>query len=730
MKKNNDRIEPIRYLFESEPNRKWRLAEIGDILGYRGGRTKLLRSLLSDLVQQGVITTASRGTFIAAKNSSDIITGRLEVVRSGIGFVNDTDHGRSIRIAAVDVAKAGALPGDHVRVRPLHIGSDSESGRIIEILPRGEKIICGTLSVSGRHCFVTPVNPIYQNDIRVPNPANAHDGDRVVVRFTNWTSGNKNPEGEIIDVIGPADKPSLDTSVVCREFELPGPFSDDVIQEATEVSSLLENPGERLDLRKTYILTIDPASSRDFDDAISFARHRDGSRELGIHIADVSHFVRPGSALDKEAAIRGNSVYLADKVIPMLPEQLSNGICSLRPREDRLAFSVFLTFDKAGNVLKRSFAKSIINSSLRLNYEQALAIIEDRPPEGLKRVPKAAIKLLQGASALALELRAARMKKGALDLDVPECRVIIDANGIMTDFVIDEYDISHQMIEECMVAANEAVAAELASHGQSVIARLHEPPDPAKIADLTIALQTLGFHPGNISSPTNLSAFIASIENHPLRTQAHTQILRSMKRALYSADSTGHFGLAKHFYSHFTSPIRRYTDLVLHRQLCDFLAHRKSNSFSRDYLKHVAAVCTETEQRADEAERTLLEIKKYRFLQQQIDRGNPVTYDAVVAKVTSFGLFVDLPLLMVGGLIHISTISDQYVRFNPSDESLSVNGLHFALGDSLKVFIAHVDFNARRLDFALSSPTGKENASSHPASSLKKHPFKKGKKNS
>lgn len=703
--KNNDKellVEQIRYLLESEPGRTWTARQIGDILGYRGGRLKVVMAVLAELVDDGIVTPGRRHTFSAAV-AQDTLEGKLELVRSGAGFVTDKEKHQTIRIAAADIGTA--LPGDIVRVRPVRIGRDSETGRIIKIVSRGEKLICGTLAITSAGNFVTPISQAYHRDILIEDTKGANDGDRVVVKFSSWTRNNNIPEGTIVDIIGPADKPSLDTELICREYELPKEFSNAAIDEATDAISLLNDFGERLDLRKEYILTVDPASSKDFDDALSFSINKDGTRTLGVHIADVSHFVRSGSALDKEAAERGNSIYLADKVIPMLPEQLSNGVCSLRPREDRLAVSVFITFDKNARVIKRSFTKSVIRSNLRLNYAQALAIIEDRTPENLSRVPKAAKALLQGASKLAQELRNARMRQGALNLDVPECRPTIDKDGRMTGFVVEEYDISHQMIEECMVAANEAVATELSIKGRKSIARLHESPDPTKIEDLTVNLQTLGFHPGNISTPANLSRFIASIAGHPLQAQAHTMILRSMKRACYSADDTGHFGLAKHFYSHFTSPIRRYPDLVLHRQLAETLTGEKATKFSLQYLQQVATNCTETEMRADEAERTLLEIKKYRYLQQQLDDRQVEEYDAVIAKVTSFGLFVDLPALMIGGLVHISLISDQYVRYNPHDESLYAGGCRYTLGDTLKVYVVSVDFNSRRIDFAVSQPT-------------------------
>ena len=691
----NEIREQVLYLLDTEKGRVWGFGEIADILGCHGSRAKLLQSGLASLAEEGVVKAEGKSRYRLADGRAGLIEGRLDVVRSGAGFVTDAASGRVIRVPAGDVGNA--MAGDTVLVRPVKVGRDGETGRIVKITGRSSKLVCATLSTIGG-LFAVPINPSYQKDIELDDDGGAHDGDRVVVRLTSRDGAQL--RGEIVDVIGPASEPSLDTETVCREYELPGPFPEAVLDEASAVDSLDDDCPSRLDLRDRFILTIDPAESKDFDDAISFQELPGGRLELGVHIADVSHYVRPGSELDREAMRRGNSVYLADKVIPMLPETLSNGICSLRPRADRKCFSVFIVYDASGKVLSRRFAKSVIRSKLRLNYGQALAIIEGRRPEGMARVPGEARFLLENVSALALRLRAIRMRNGALDLDIPECRVKLDAGGMMTGFEIEEYDISHQMIEECMVAANEAVAAELSQHGWRIISRLHEPPDPLKISDLSAALRTMGFSPGDISNPANLSRFIASIEDHPLRAQAHTAILRSMKRALYSAEGHGHFGLAKSRYSHFTSPIRRYADLILHRQLAAFVA-RRANPVPADFLAEAEAKCTETELRADEAERTLLEIKKYRFLAAQLESGEPETYDAVIGKITSFGLFVDLDALAIGGLVHISTLSRQFVRFDKNGGQLTAGGRRWKLGQKVKVKVSRVDFAAKRLDFVL-----------------------------
>ena len=694
----NDIAEQIRYLIESEPGRQWRARDIGDILGFRGHRARHMNAALSDLVEEGALKQVRPGVF--ALGGQGLARGRLELVRSGAGFVTDAETGRTYRVDARDVGDA--LPGDMVSVRVLKNGADADTARVVRVEKRADRLVVGTFYTSGKIKFVVPLDPVYRNDIAIADAAGAKEGDRVVVRFAAPPVAGAPATGEIVDVIGPADKPSLDTEVVCRQYELPGDFPAAVLEEASAAEGRLRRPGKRLDLRKAFILTVDPASARDYDDAISLDVRPDGTRTLGVHIADVGFFVREGSALDREAAERGTSVYLVDKVIPMLPEQLSNGVCSLRPDEDRLCLSVFIDFDEAGRPTGRRFARSKIRSKLRLNYEQALAIIEGRKPEGLDNCPPEAEALLKGCAALATQLRQARMKSGALDLDLPECEIQLDAESRMTGVKVVEYDLSHQMIEECMVAANEAVAAELSSRGIRILSRLHEPPDPTKIDDLIASLRAIGFRPGDIHNAKNLSAFIASIADSPLRATAHTLILRSMKRAVYSAEGMGHFGLAKHFYSHFTSPIRRYPDLILHRQLAGLLDPESGAARAPDgYLRKMAVQCTEREQRADDAERALLEIKKYRYLKQVLDEGNGETFDAVVSKVTSYGLFVDLPALQVGGLVHIGSISRSFVRFNRGANALSADGRSYGVGDELKVVVANVDFLQRKLDFAI-----------------------------
>ena len=511
----------------------------------------------------------------------------------------------------------------------------------------------------------------------------------------------------------PGKAPREDTAAVMKFYKLPRSFPPEVLREARQVSvPQPRNPAtpQRLDLRSKFIFTCDPVTARDYDDALSLETDRKGNRILGVHIADVSHYVRPGTALDREAYKRSTSVYLCDRVVPMLPEELCNGVCSLVPNEDRLAFSVFMTFDKNGEMVKREFAKSVIRSKARFTYEQVMAMIS-RSSSGSKASRES--RTILAINALAQQLRAKRFAAGALDLEVPEAEVILDRNGEMSGIVTRPYDESHQMIEECMVAANEAVAKELWTRGVKILARLHEAPDPEKILMLRAELRGLGVKMGNIENPKVFAQFLKSIKRNPLYPTLSTMILRSMKKAVYDSTTMGHFGLAKKYYAHFTSPIRRYPDLTLHRQLAAYLGEEgrgkgeggRGGNPSRakvppKLLAKWAEHTSEREEIAAEAERGLLEIKKYRLLEGQLNSRQIIEYDAVVSKCMPFGCFVEIPGLAVSGLVHVSLLSHKFVRFNESDQSLSAyGGGSWRTGDRMKVHVAKVDFRQRRIDF-------------------------------
>ena len=501
-----------------------------------------------------------------------------------------------------------------------------------------------------------------------------------------------------------------DTAAVMKFYRLPRAFPKAVEEEAARLRVDAADFAGRLDLRRKFVFTCDPQSARDYDDALSLETDRRGNRVLGVHIADVSHFVRPGSAIDREAFKRSTSVYLCDRVVPMLPERLCNGLCSLVPGEDRLAFSVFMTFDRKGEMIGRSFARSVVRSQARFTYEEVMAVIKAGRPAGSSGMGRREVRTVLQVNELAQQLRALRFAAGALDIEIPEAEVILDDNQELAGLVTRPYDESHQMIEECMVAANEAVAKELWTNGVKILSRLHEPPDPEKIQLLREELRGLGVKVGNLENPKVFAQFLQTIKSHPLYPTLSVMVLRSMKKAVYDATAIGHFGLAKRYYAHFTSPIRRYPDLTLHRQLAAYIGGAAPGTARRGdpakakvpprVLAAWAEHTSEREQLAAEAERGLLEIKKYRLLEDQLNTRQVLDYDAVIVKCMPFGCFVELPELAVSGLVHVSLLSRRFVRYNESDRSLSApGGGSWHIGDRLRVRVARVDFRERRIDF-------------------------------
>ncbi|NQU40818.1 MAG: ribonuclease R [Lentisphaerae bacterium] len=706
--KTGDLKQSILEYLQAERKTPPSSSDVSAALQLRGSQKKRLQKILNDLLLSGQIVRI-RGNRYSMGSEADLVTGRLDLSKRGDGYLQGA--GGSCTAFVPREALGTALPGDTVVVR---LGSELADrikddrvkvGRVIRVLTRAQREIVGTLKRSDRFLHVVPMDPRYKKNFYVPETAGAEIGDRVIIRFAAWTDNHNNPEAEIVESLGPADSPSQDTIAAIRHYGLPDAFPEEVTAEAETVSALLKRPGQRVDYRTLYILTIDPATARDFDDALSLERDKEGRRVLGVHIADVSHFVRPRSALDKEASIRGNSVYLPDRVIPMLPEQLSNGVCSLRPDVDRLAFSIFMTIDDRGQVLDSRFERTQIRSRRRLTYEEVLPVLQGKNVPDIDRQASA---LLRELHKLAQQFRKRRFAKHALELDAPEAEVMVDREGVTTGIRMVPNDETHQLVEECMVAANEATARELSERKIPSIYRVHAPPNVEKMQDLTAELIGLGFEPGDLTNRKNLATFLRSVKGDARADYVRVAVLKSMNRAEYTPERAEHFGLAKQYYGHFTSPIRRYPDLIVHRQLGALLLREGSSGGGRaprfyesGELFKVAAICSDTERRADEAERAVIEIKKYRFLKQQLDSGTRIEYEAVVVSVMNFGLFIELPALQIQGLVHVRELSTGFVRHDSNKQTLNDGKKRYAVESRLKVVIKGVDMEGRKLDFAL-----------------------------
>jgi ribonuclease R len=486
---------------------------------------------------------------------------------------------------------------------------------------------------------------------------------------------------------------------------LPTSFSEQTIAEVAGISEAIgtEEIGRRLDLREQFIVTIDPDDAKDFDDAVNVDELEDGGWRLGVHIADVSHYVRPGTALDREARARGNSVYLVDRVIPMLPEKLSNNLCSLRPREDRLTQSCIIEFGPNLETRRVEFRSSVIHSRHRLSYQQAFSRLESKDDHDeltgeLKKMWR-----------LAAKMRAQRFAHGSLDLNFPEVKVRLDAQGKPVRMELVVYDLSHQLVEEFMLAANEAVARHFCHAQVPCLYRIHEDPDLEKLRDFREYAQSFGYKVGDLAHRSQLQKLLQAVDGKTEEYAVHLRLLRSLKQARYSAQPVGHYGLAKKFYTHFTSPIRRYADLVVHRTL----AHRQAMPLPE--LSKTADHISQTERTASDAEKDSVELKKLEYFQLQLAGGKLTKLNAVVTTVRNFGFFVELQESLVQGLVHISTLDDDFYHYDETREQLVGKSTKrvIQIGDRLPVAVDRVDVFKRQIDFRLAKPT----TSSRPAPS-------------
>jgi len=720
--------EQILGLLTRKDYRPLNKIDIARKLGLTGAGQVALRKSLRELERAGEIARIRKNRYVLPAEA-DLATGKLSIHQAGYGFLAlEPPSGTDVFIAAENIGTA--MHGDRVVARisrdePYRRIKGRREGRVIRILERAHDTIVGTLQRSRNFYYVVPDDPRIVHDVYVGQVSNTPQderavaglplatskvtpqiGDKVVVRLEAWESRHVNPEGEIIEVLGPASAPGIDMLSIIRKYHLPTEFPMDVLDQAKGIPETVDARQfeGREDLRGEFIVTIDPDDARDFDDAIQVEKIGSGWR-LGVHIADVAAYVEPGSPLDREARRRGNSVYLPDRVIPMLPERLSNGVCSLKPGVDRLTHSVFIQFDKRGSAKSAQFTRSVIRSAHRLTYKQAYTILTAPPADQLGE-------RLHLAWELAAVLRKKRFEHGALDLDFPEVKVWVDKDGRPVKLERVENDESHQLIEEFMLVANEAVARELKKRAIPTVYRIHENPDPEKLGEYREFVLGFDYRVGDLTHRAELQRLVASFRGKPEEQALKVALLKSLKRARYSPQPLGHYGLAKANYLHFTSPIRRYADLVVHRALARDSAGaggRPARSASALYQPGMAEIASiaehvsTTERTAADAEGDAIQMKKLEFFQRQLDERKPQIFRASIVDVRNYGLMVELPDALVTGLVHVSSLMDDFYVFEPARRQLigRRSRKRFSVGDELSVFVVRVDAFKRQVDFAI-----------------------------
>jgi len=674
-----------------------------------------LKKVLNDLALSGEIIK-TRGNRFGLPEKMDLETGIFQAHPQGFGFVIPEKKGKTdVYISAR--SKLDAMDGDKVVVRVTPAEgrrkiSGKREGMIIRILERSRTKIVGTYELpdpkTGGYGFVTPFDPRLTQALVVSREqaGGAEPGDIVSAEIIAYPMSGRPPEGRIVRVIGKTGEPGIDSELIIEQYELPVEFSPAVLREAEDIPQQV-SPAmrkNRRDLRDLPTVTIDGEKARDFDDAISIEKIKAGYR-LWVHIADVAHYVKEGSFLDEDAYQRGTSVYFPDRVIPMLPEALSNGICSLNPNVDRLTLTCEMDVSPQGEVLRYDIYESIINSNERMTYTAVREILVDRDPAQRKRYAA-----LLGEFGLMEELmgilRAKRAKRGSIDFDLPEPQIVLDLQGRMTDIIRAERNMAHQVIEEFMLAANETVAGHIEDKEAPFVYRIHEEPDEEKLADLVDFLATLGISlpAGKKIKPLHLQKALAKAKGTPEETLINTVLLRTMKQARYSHENVGHFGLAAETYTHFTSPIRRYPDLIVHRILkADIKGRLADPAYTEKLaatLPEAATHCSQRERKSMEAERDVITMLKLRFMEDKVGD----VFDGIITGVAQFGFFVQLRESFVEGLVHVSTLAGDYYHY--------VEKLHclrgerkksvYRIGDAVKVRVDRVDTVRKRIDFSLS----------------------------
>ncbi|WP_132281306.1 ribonuclease R [Natranaerovirga hydrolytica] len=689
----------------SDPQYKpLKIKELSMLLDVPNDERDELEEILEALITEGKIIRTKRGKFVKPE-TLNLITGTFEGHANGYGFVVIEEQENDIFIPNENTN--GALHKDIVLIRVTSEPKGKrKEGEVVQILERGITEVIGTFDKSSNFGFVISDNTKIFKDIFI---SRSHDkgavsGHKVVVKLTDYGNTRRNPEGKIQEIIGHINDPGTDITSIVRGFDLPVEFPKKVMDEVDSIPSEVQEKERqtRLDIRHLQTVTIDGEDAKDLDDAITISKN-DNGYTLGVHIADVTHYVKENSPLDKEALKRATSVYLVDRVIPMLPHKLSNGICSLNANEDRLALSCFMDIDSKGNVYDHKIAETLINVDRRMTYTAVKEILENNDADTIKEYEEL-VPMFEDMEKLAAILRGKRKKRGSIDFDFPESKIILNDQGEPIDIKAYDRNVATKIIEEFMLLANETIAEDY--HWQEIpfVYRTHEIPDPEKIQKLAQFIYNFGYHIKSHKEdvhPKEIQKLLTDIEGKAEEPIISRLALRSMKQARYTVSNDGHFGLSTQYYTHFTSPIRRYPDLQIHRiikqNINGELSEGKISYYSR-ILPEVTKQCSEYERRAEEAERETNKLKKVEYMSQYIGE----EFEGVISSVTRWGLYVELPNT-VEGLVHVTALDDDYYIFDESKYLFIGERTNkiYRIGDVVKVILTGVDKIQKNIDFEM-----------------------------
>lgn len=668
-----------------------------------------LKAVLNSLLEEGLITISKRGKY--TKQEVKPITGTFISHQKGFGFVEVEGEAEDYFIPAEHTG--GAFHQDTVEIALMkRPNGKRQEAKVIRIVERGIKEIVGTFQKNKAFGFVIPDNQKLAQDIFVSKERSkgAVDGHKVVVEITDYGRPGRKPEGKVVEILGHINDPGVDILSIVKAYDLPMAFPEKVLNQAERVAQEVSEAdmAGRVDLRSAQMVTIDGEDAKDLDDAVSLTVEN-GLYKLGVHIADVTNYVQENSALDREALKRGTSVYLVDRVIPMLPHALSNGICSLNEGVDRLAVSCLMTINEKGEVLDHTLCESVIHSDRRMTYTSVKKILEDKDAEEIAKYQEL-VPMFENMGELAAILRKKRHKRGSIDFDFPESKLVLDKQGHPVEIKPYERNTATKLIEEFMLIANETVAEHFFWQETPFVYRTHETPDTDKIQKLVTFIQNFGLHvkAGHREDihPKEIQKLLDAISGTDAEAMISRLTLRSMKQAKYSTESTGHFGLACKYYCHFTSPIRRYPDLQIHRIVKEEYRGRLNEDRAAHYraiLDQVATQSSTTERRAEEAERETVKMKKAEFMEDKIGE----CFEGVVSGVTAWGIYVELPNT-VEGLVHYTRMPGDRFYFKEDTYEMvgEMTGRKYCLGQTVQVVVAGVDKISRTVDFAIPDAKG------------------------